>query len=152
MAICCAALGSTGVNVCKTACTPCGCSSDKVALHGAGVTGIEPATCGFGACCRSFSNVQGRTQRGLKWLILTVQSVWKFRSVHRRWGLKQLDTIISSEHPQGCRSAPLTYGLLLAGICAPNGEPSSRIILHQSGGRSTLFVNVCRHSCACRDE
>ena len=43
-------------------------------------------TCGFGACCPSFSYVQGRTRAPLKSPILKVQSVRKFTSVHRRWG------------------------------------------------------------------
>ena len=56
------------------------------AREGADGTGIEPAPCGFGACCRSFSTVQGRTRTRLKWPILTVESTWTFTSVHRRWG------------------------------------------------------------------
>jgi hypothetical protein len=43
-------------------------------------------TCGFGACCPSFSSVQGLTRTPLKSPILMVQSVRKFTRVHRRWG------------------------------------------------------------------
>jgi hypothetical protein len=47
---------------------------------------ITGYSCGFGAYCRSFSTVQGRTRAGWKWPILMVQSSWTFTSVHRRWG------------------------------------------------------------------
>jgi len=63
-----------------------GSNPHKFRVYEAGGTGIEPATCGFGACCRSFSNVQGSTRTGWKWPILTVQSTWTFTRVHRRWG------------------------------------------------------------------
>jgi hypothetical protein len=52
----------------------------------AGGTGIAPAPCGCGACCRSFSYVHGRTRAGLKWPILMAQSVRTFTRVPRRWG------------------------------------------------------------------
>jgi hypothetical protein len=63
-----------------------GSNPPSIQGSGAGGTGIAPATCGFGACCRSFRDVQGSTQRGWKWAILTVESAWKFTRVHRRWG------------------------------------------------------------------
>jgi hypothetical protein len=52
----------------------------------AGGTGIEPATCGCGACCRSLREAQGRTRRSLTWPISRVHSVRMFTRVHRRWG------------------------------------------------------------------
>ena len=58
----------------------------KAGIQRAGGTGIEPATCGFGACCPPFSNVQGRTRAGLKSPFLTAESTWTFTNVHRRWG------------------------------------------------------------------
>ena len=66
-------------------------------FQGAGGTGIEPATCGFGACCRSFSYVQERTRRGWKSPILTAQSAWTFTRVHRRWG-QNWGQVIATAH------------------------------------------------------
>ena len=84
-------------------------TADEVAVRRAGGTGIEPAICGCGACCRAFSSVQGRTRTPLKWVILTVQSTGRspaFTSVHRRWGQQwgqtvQASTLIESGHLAG---------------------------------------------------
>jgi len=51
----------------------------------AGETGIEPAPCGCGACCPSFSYVQGSSRAPWKWAIFLAQSVRKYQNVHRRW-------------------------------------------------------------------
>ena len=94
----------------------------------AGGTGIEPAPCGFGACCRSFSSVQGRTRAGLKWPVWMVQSIRTFTSVYRRWGQQCGQIIIPTlalvaripwsrtvqSHPQGEK-----YSVTSVHYCSP---------------------------------
>jgi hypothetical protein len=75
-----------GIKACKTRCAPCSCGPDKLSLLEAGRTGIAPAPCGCGACCRAFSDVQGRPRAGWKWPILTAQSIRKYHNVRGRWG------------------------------------------------------------------
>ena len=61
------------------------CFTHKAGIQRAGGTGIEPATCGCGACCRTFGSVPERTRSGLKRPILTLESMWTFPRVHQRW-------------------------------------------------------------------
>jgi hypothetical protein len=95
----------------------------------AGGTGIAPAPCGCGACCRSFKNVQGRTRRGWKWPILTVQSVRKFTNVHRRWG-QHWGHVSVIDHSQGQRSMRPRRGLIAMTPKARQHVPYPRQCLH----------------------
>jgi hypothetical protein len=86
----------------------------KFTVLGAGGTGIAPALCGCGACCRSFSNVQGRTRAGWKSLILIVQSTWTFTRVHRRWGQNRGQSSLALLFPPdiGKESRSCTHSML----------------------------------------
>jgi hypothetical protein len=86
---CCSWWYANGDQIEVTACISCWRYGPAIPMNSdsqAGGTANAPATCGVGACCRTFMSVQGRTRAPWKCTILAVQSVRKFHNVHRRWG------------------------------------------------------------------
>jgi hypothetical protein len=85
----------------------------------AGETGIEPATCGCGACCPLFRDAQGRTRALLRWPIFDAP---KCQDVHQR--SPALGSTVGSK-------APATQHALFVWIDERGSPKQSDVLLSQ---------------------